>query len=119
MLSYHLKLKLNSRKLRNNMTDAERRLWYHLRQKQVCNIQFYRQKPIGNYIVGFYAPKVRLVVEVDGGQHFEKKGLLCDKRRDAFLSSLNLKILRFDNRQVLLHIKQVMEVIFFEVSKRK
>ena len=54
------------------MTDAEHRLWFRLRRKQLLGLQFYRQKPIGKYIVDFYAPAVALVIEVDGGQHFEE-----------------------------------------------
>ena len=68
-LTYHPKLRSNSRKLRTNMTDSERCLWYHLRHKRLLNVQFYRQKPIGAYIVDFYAPAVKLVIEIDGSQH--------------------------------------------------
>jgi len=117
MLPYNPKLKSNSRKLRNNTTDAERLLWFHLRRKQVCNIQFYRQKPIGKYIVDFYAPAAKLVIEVDGGQHFEKQHMHSDQQRDAYLESLSLKVFRFDNRQVLLNLRGVMEVIFYELNK--
>ena len=55
--------------LRASLTDAERRLWNRLRRKQILGVQFYRQEPIGNYIVDFYAPATRLVVEVDGAHH--------------------------------------------------
>jgi len=55
----------------NDLTDAEQRLWARLRRKQILGVQFYRQKPIGNYIADFYAPAAQLVVEVDGSQHFE------------------------------------------------
>jgi very-short-patch-repair endonuclease len=73
LLSYNHKLKLFSRRLRSESTDAERLLWFHIRRKQLKNIQFYRQKPIGNYIVDFYAPKPKLVIEIDGSQHFEEE----------------------------------------------
>ena len=66
MLKYNPRLKNIARQLRENMTDSERLLWSRLRGKQVRGIQFYRQKPIGNYIVDFYAAKILLVVEVDG-----------------------------------------------------
>jgi very-short-patch-repair endonuclease len=78
ILYYKPKLKLYSRQLRSSLTDAEILLWSHIRRKQLCNIQFYRQKPIGNYIVDFYAPTARLIIEVDGGQHFDD----AYKRRD-------------------------------------
>jgi len=81
------------------------------------NTQFYRQRPIGNYIVDFYAPTAKLVIEVDGGQHFEATYLQRDKDRDDFLRSLNLNVLRFDNSQVLNCIDEVLEVIFVALTK--
>ncbi len=69
MIEYNRKLKELARRLRRQMTDSERALWERLRRKQVQAVQFYRQKPIGNYIVDFYAPKAKIVVEVDGSQH--------------------------------------------------
>ncbi len=84
---YSSQLKNNSRVLRSNQTDAERHLWSKLRRKQLNGRQFYRQKPLGNYIVDFYAPSVRLVIEIDGGQHFEPEGIEKDKQRDQYLRS--------------------------------
>ncbi len=73
---YHSKiLKGRARKLRKNMTDSEIVLWSRLRRKQLLDIQFYRQRPIGSYIVDFYAPKIKLVIEVDGSRHFEEKNI--------------------------------------------
>lgn len=63
MLRYNPRLKTRARSLRTNLTDVERHLWNRLRGKQILRVQFYRQKPIGNYIVDFYAPAVRLVIE--------------------------------------------------------
>ena len=74
LLEYNRKLKKNSRYLRNNATHSEIFLWKRLQRKQLLNIQFYRQKPIGNYIVDFYAASAKLVVEIDGGQHFDEHG---------------------------------------------
>jgi very-short-patch-repair endonuclease len=71
MLPYDPRLKGKARSLRAKLTDAEQRLWARLRRKQILGVQFYRQKPIGNYIADFFAPAVRLVVEVDGSQHFD------------------------------------------------
>ena len=117
MLKYNPKLKENARRLRSQLTDAERALWARLRRKQVCSVQFYRQKPIGNYIVDFYAPKAKLVVEVDGSQHMEGQHLATDSQRDAKLLSQGLRVLRFDDRQVLTEIGGVMGVIFQAVSE--
>ena len=115
MFYYNRKNKINSRNLRNNQTDAEMLLWSRIRCKQIKNIQFYRQKPLGNFIVDFYAPSEKLVIEVDGGQHFEEDHLKRDKKRDAYLKTLNLKVLRFDNLQILKSLNSVLEVIFDEI----
>lgn len=111
MLPYSRQLKENSRELRIHMTDAEQKLWYRLRRKQINGWQFYRQKPMGSYIVDFYCPAARLVVELDGSQHFEPEHQAADQKRDAYLVGLGLRVLRFDNRQVLLEMDAVLGVI--------
>ena len=116
MLYYNPKNKSRSRDLRSNQTDAEKKLWSRLRRKQIKNIQFYRQKPINNFIVDFYAPSVKLVIEADGGQHFDDNYLEKDKNRDACLNRLGLKVLRFDNIQILHSIDSVLEVIYEAIS---
>jgi very-short-patch-repair endonuclease len=65
------------------MTDAERLLWSRVGGKQIGPVQFYRQKPVGGYIVDFYAPKAKLVIEVDGSQHREPENLAKDRKRDS------------------------------------
>lgn len=72
MLPYSKNLKEPSRTLRKEMTDAEQALWSRLRGKQILGVQFYRQKPIGPYIVDFYAPAAKLIIEVDGGSILKK-----------------------------------------------
>ncbi len=111
LLPYEKRLKQNSRSLRSNMTDAEQHLWQYLRRKQINGWQFYRQKPLGAYIIDFYCAAAQLVVELDGSQHFEVDHQQADQQRDAFLQSLGLRVLRFDNRQVLLETDAVLEVI--------
>ena len=98
MQPYNKNLKQPSRDLRNNMTDAEQLLWQRLRRKQILGLQFYRQKPILNFIVDFYCPAANLVIECDGGQHYTAEGLEADCVRDEALAQLEL---RFDNRQVM------------------
>lgn len=98
------------------MTDAEQLLWKHVRRKQLCEIQFYRQKPIGNYILDFYAPAVRLVIEIDGGQHFFDEHLKRDRKRDAYLASMSLKVLRFDNWQILKSLDDVLAEIYRQIK---
>lgn len=101
MLDYHHNMKKPSRELRMNMTHAEQALWARLRRKQLHEIQFYRQKPIGPYIVDFYGPAAGLVIEIDGSQHYEPEYLPKDAERDQYLAENGLKVLRFSNVQVL------------------
>ena len=111
MKPYNKNLKQASHDLRNNMTDAEQLLWSRLRNKQILALHFYRQKPILNYIVDFYCPATNLVIECDGGQHFTEDGLQADHIRDEALAQLGLKVLRFDNGQVMGQIDDVVESI--------
>ena len=119
MLYYNHDLKTNSRDLRSNMTDAEKWLWLHIRKKQILGIQFYRQKPIGPYIVDFYAPATKLVIEVDGAHHLTEEYLAKDKERDAYMKAENLNVLRFDNGQVLQETVVVIKEIFNEIMLLK
>lgn len=98
MKPYNKNLKQASRDLRNNMTDAEKFLWSKIRNKQILGVQFYRQKPILNFIVDFYCPSANLVIECDGSQHYTDEGLEADRIRDHALEQLGLKVLRFDNK---------------------
>ena len=118
MQPYGRKLKPFSRALRSNMTDAERHLWQRLRNKQLCEAQFYRQKPLLSFIVDFYCPSAKLVIELDGGQHFEPEFSARDKERDAQLAAIGLKVLRFDDRQVLLETAGVLEIVYAELVAR-
>jgi very-short-patch-repair endonuclease len=90
------------------MTDAERALWRLLRQRQISGLRFRRQVPIDHYIVDFACLEARLVIEVDGGQHFESE---ADKRRDAYLHSQGFRVLRLWNNDVLLNPDGVHRVI--------
>jgi very-short-patch-repair endonuclease len=112
MLFYNTKLKRCSQELRSNMTDAERLLWSKLRRKQVKNFQFYRQRIIGDYIVDFYCPKPKLIIEVDGGQHYQDEGKRRDKVRDDYMKRLGMKILRVSDREVLQNLHGVVEKIY-------
>jgi len=75
MVFYNVGLKKYSQELRKNMTDAEKLLWSKLRRKQPKGQQVYRQRIIGNYIVDFYCPKAKLVIEIDGGSIIRRKAL--------------------------------------------
>jgi very-short-patch-repair endonuclease len=111
LLPYNKDLLLRSRELRNNMIDTERALWSKLRRKQLKGYQFYRQKIIGNYIVDFYCPKARLVVEVDGAQHYSEEMLEVDKQRDDYLRGNALTVIRFSNLEVRKSLDGVVERI--------
>lgn len=111
MEPYGRTLKKSSRSLRMNMTDAEQLLWQRVRRKQIRSVQFYRQKPLLSYVVDFYCPAAKLVVELDGSQHFEEAHQIKDRLRDEALERLGLQVLTFDNRQVLLETEAVLTVI--------
>ena len=94
--------------LRNRATDAERALWKSLRGDSLNGLRFRRQFPLGVYIVDFVCFEVRLIVEVDGGQHAESKH---DETRDIWLKSQGFQVLRFWNNEVLQNMEGVMQVI--------
>ena len=98
------------------MTNAERHLWAKIRMKQLKEYQFYRQKPIGDYIVDFFCPRAKLVIEVDGSQHFSDEMTEYDRIRNEYLSSLGLRVLRFTNTDVLTHIERVIENIIENIE---
>ena len=80
------------------MTKEERHLWFDFLRKYP--VRFLRQKILGNYIVDFYCASARLVIELDGSQHYEEQGQAYDRERDTILSGLGLKVLRFSNAQI-------------------
>jgi len=94
------------------MTDAEKRLWSKIRMRQMGGYQFYRQRAIGNHIVDFYCPKAKLVLEVDGGQHYSDEQIEIDKKRSSYLNKLGLKVMRFTNLDVLNNIDVVLDEIY-------
>ena len=112
MLSYNKSLKHISRNLRKNMTDTEILLWSKLRGKQLKGYQFYRQKIIGNYIADFYCPKSKLVIEVDGGQHYRTEGRERDNKRDDYMTRAGGTVLRFSDKEVLENLDAVLEKIW-------
>jgi len=118
MLPYDTNHKPLARELRKNMTDAEQNLWRRLRRKQVLGVQFYRQKPLAGYIVDFYCAAAMLVVELDGSQHDHPDAQQYDEMRTRTLEGMGLRVLRFDNRQVLQEGEAVMQVVVAEVESR-
>jgi very-short-patch-repair endonuclease len=118
MLQYNAHLTDKARRLRRNLTDGEPALWSRLRNKPLLGIQFYRQKPIGAHIGDFFAPRAKLVVEVDGSPHLDGEHALKDRSRDRYLVSLGLKGSRLNRRDVLEERDAVIEAIYRTVSEQ-
>ena len=106
----------NAKRLRREMTPHERKLWYLFLRKYPVKI--YKQRIIGRYIVDFYCAAAKLVIEVDGSQHFEAQGMAYDADRSAFLSDLGLEVLRFSNREIDRYFREVCEQIDVTIQNR-
>ena len=102
--------------LRKNQTKEEARLWYQFLRKY--DVRFRRQFPYGPYIVDFYCAKAKIVVELDGSQHYDPETKKKDMQRSAFLEAQGLKILRFSNAEVNTQFQQVCEAIDMAVNAR-
>ena len=107
----------SARKLRREMTPHERKLWYLFLRKYPVKI--YKQRIIGRFIVDFYCASANLVIEIDGSQHFEEQGIAYDTERSAFLESLNLKVIRFSNRDIDREFSGVCEQIDLIIRERQ
>lgn len=107
------------RNLRRNQTDAEKKLWTILRNRQLAKAKFRRQFSVSRYILDFYSPEYRLGIEADGGQHYEDKGRQRDKLRTKELSRIGVQILRFSDREILNNIEGVYEMIQKTIEKKK
>lgn len=99
----------NARVLRKNMTPQERHLWYDF--LRYYPVKIYKQRIIGTYIVDFYCAGARLVIEVDGSQHYEEQGHAYDTKRTAFLESLGLTVVRYSNADINVRFREVCEAI--------
>jgi very-short-patch-repair endonuclease len=107
------------RKLRRDETDAERLLWRHLRNRGVGGAKFRRQQALGPYILDFYCHEHRLVIEVDGGQHYEETQAAMDAERTEWLEGTGLRVLRFNNREVLTETVAVPETILRAIERQQ
>ena len=101
-----------ARTLRRNMSNAERKLWYALRLRQLDGARFRRQHPIGAYIVDFVCLEKRLVVEVDGPQHTEEGHVAHDERRDRWLNDEGYRVMRFQTVEVYRNLGGVLDTIW-------
>jgi very-short-patch-repair endonuclease len=99
----------DARRLRKDMTEAEQRLWYRIRNRQLSDHQFRKQVPLGPYIADFCCLKERLVIELDGGQHAEITE--HELKRRAWMEANSYRVLRFWNNEVFENIEGVLETI--------
>jgi cyclase len=107
----------NAKRLRNNMTPAEDKLWQRV-SKNKLGVRFKAQHPVSNFIVDFYCHKAKLVIEVDGDIHFSEEGAKQDILRTEELEKLELKVIRFTNDQIFHDINGVLEKIKMTLHER-
>jgi len=105
-----------ARKLRRDMTNAEKKFWSLLRNNGL-GAKFRRQVPYGPYILDFYCVQAHLVIELDGSQHYTPEGRKKDAKRDAYLRSDGLEVLRFLNDEVLSNEEGVEQVIYERIQE--
>ena len=106
-----------ARKLRTDMTDAEQKLWSRIRNNQL-GVKFRRQVVFDQYILDFFSVKIKLIIELDGGQHYTDEGKTKDTIRDAYLREHGLEILRFSDIEVLKSTNNVMQVILNKIREK-
>jgi len=111
-IPYNPALKERARKLRKNMTKAERKIWYECLKK--LNVNILRQKPIDNYIADFYIPSAQLVIEIDGGNHSADHFKKFDEHRTKIMEAYGLQVVRYKNDDVLNNI----EMIYSDLKRR-
>ena len=104
----------HSKRLRRDQTDAERKLWMRLRDRQLNGLKFRRQQPVGRYVVDFFCPESRLVIELDGGHHTLQ--IEADQRRTDFLTKAGYRVLRFWDNDVLSDTEAVLQKIVEELN---
>ena len=103
--------------LRNKLTFYEIILWSKLKNRQINNRKFRRQHGIGNYIVDFFCPELKLVIEVDGANHsFDEKSEQYDTERKKYIESQGIKVIRFGNNEIKDNLIGVLEVVYKETS---
>jgi very-short-patch-repair endonuclease len=119
IIPYHPKLKKLARELRQNMTLSEVLLWNQLKQGQMLEYDFDRQRPIDNYIVDFYCKDLRLAIEIDGGYHDNEEVAKNDVIRQERLEKLGVRFLRFSDSEVKKDIVQVLLAIQYWIEDHK
>ncbi len=113
-MRHNKKLTHLAQQLRKNMTKEERKLWYEFLQQYPC--RFHRQVTVGGYILDFYCSKARLAVELDGSQHYEPENQAKEKERTSYLEKNGIRVLRFQNTEVIQKFRDVCDIIHNEVE---
>ncbi len=108
-LPYNIKNKSIAKILRKTMTKEERHLWYDF--LSIYPLKFYRQRKIENYIVDFYCSSAKLVIEIDGSQHYDETNIMADKKRELVLKKHKLHVMRFSNLEINKYFKEVCTAI--------
>ena len=120
MLPFNKNSKEKARKLRRNMTLAEKKIWYELLAKDKLNgLRFLRQKPIDEYIADFYCHKLKLVIEIDGESHLAEGAREYDEHRTKVLNAYGIEVIRYTNEEILNHIDEVENDLKENVRKRE
>ena len=114
--AYNNQLLERARNLRKEMTPQERHLWYDFLKGY--NIKIYKQRPIGIFIADFFCAKAKLIIEIDGSQHFSEEGLKSDQLRTEFLNQLGIEVIRFSNYDVDNNFYGVCTQIDIEIKRR-
>lgn len=109
-------LKPRRRELRQSTTPAEIKIWNIIRNRKINNLKFIRQYSVGFYILDFYCPKIRLAIEIDGGQHNDPDQKEYDEERTKYLNNLDIKVIRFWNSDVIKNIEGVYQVVVASVQ---
>jgi very-short-patch-repair endonuclease len=108
-----------ARRLRRKLTDAERKLWSRLRNRQVANLKFRRQHPLGDRIVDFFCGEAKLAIELDGSGHASYRGQTSDLDREIELYEKGIRVLRFQNTDVLNNPDGVLNAIIYAVDPER
>ena len=114
---YTAMLKPYAQEMRRNMTPQERHLWYDFLRRYPA--QFRRQKQFGRFTVDFYCASAKLIIEIDGGQHYSQQGLAYDRERTAYLNGLGLRVVRFTNLEIENQFESVCRCIDLAVDENR
>ena len=101
----------NAKKLRDNSTEAEEKLWLAVKNNQIEGFKFRRQHPLSFYIADFYCHALKLVIEIDGAYHLTEEQQLLDEERTKNIEFQGLKVIRFTNEEVLMQLPEVIDTI--------